>query len=87
MTEIDTCMTDQERRWGVGEMSDGTVNIFAPEELPAKLIELCELERAATGEDDLGDLDDIEKLFGAGAEDDFGEIEHLGRKDDKPTFD
>jgi hypothetical protein len=49
--------------WGVGEMADGTVNIFDPWELPAKLEELRLLEEAALGKDDLSDPDDTVKAL------------------------
>jgi hypothetical protein len=57
-----------DHEYGIGEMVDGTIDTFPPEELPARWAELQEMERAATGEDDLSDLDDIAEMFGNKAE-------------------
>jgi hypothetical protein len=54
-----------DHEYGVGEMLDGTINIFPASEAPQRIAEIRALERAATEPDNLSDLDDIEKLFGA----------------------
>jgi len=37
----------KDHEWGVGESADGSINVFDPSELPAKLAEIEEAERAA----------------------------------------
>lgn len=56
----------EHRDWAPGEMADGTIDTFPLAELPQRLAEFRALEHAATDDDDLSDLDDIEKLFGVG---------------------
>jgi hypothetical protein len=57
-------MAKQDHEYGVGERTDGTIDVFPESELQQRLAEWRAKQAGETDEDDLGDLGEIEKLFG-----------------------
>jgi hypothetical protein len=56
-------MAKQDHEYGVGERTDGTIDVFPESELQARLAEWRAQQEGETDEDDLADLDEVEALF------------------------
>ena len=76
-------MAKQDHEYGIGERTDGTIDIFPESELQARLAEWRAQQAGETDADDLADLDEVEALFEDGPADENAEPEEADVAEDE----